>query len=248
MPEIVSDGGRIHYALRGHGTPVVLLHPNHATCESWIDLGWFEALEALGGRPIAPDLRGFGRSEPVTSPDCVSSATSTRDVIAVLDALEVEAAHLCGFSIGGAVAARFAVDQPARVLSLVLGGLALGPLAQLGLNIVMAPEQARSKGLQEVAALPKSKLEAAPEYFDAVRGAIEVAEFTPLIGAQLKVPMLGVSGERDRYRSALIYEDLRNSGASIQIETIPDVGHGGCFVAPQFREAAVEFWSKLLGG
>lgn len=81
-----------------------------------------ETLLALpsGFRGVAVDLRGFGRS----APDPIDATRGVRDfsddVLAVLDALDVESAHLVGWSVGGGVILRAAIDAPERVRSLTL--------------------------------------------------------------------------------------------------------------------------------
>jgi pimeloyl-ACP methyl ester carboxylesterase len=42
------------------------------------------------------------------------------DVVGLLDALDIEKAHICGFSMGGAIAQTIAISHPSRVLSLIL--------------------------------------------------------------------------------------------------------------------------------
>ena len=67
---------------------------------------------------IALDLPGHGGSSKEVGDG--SLRTLARAVIATLDALGVERAHLVGHSLGGAVAARLALDHPERVSSLSL--------------------------------------------------------------------------------------------------------------------------------
>src|SRR5439155_9186969 len=64
----------------------------------------------------APDLPGHGDStaDPAWAPDLVGFAKG------LLDALELPRSHLVGSSIGGAIAARLAASEPARVERLVL--------------------------------------------------------------------------------------------------------------------------------
>lgn len=127
----MSGRGRIAYDAFGSGAAVVLLHPAHATRRAWADLGWVDAFTALGLRAVAIDARGFGDSARVSDPAALAPGRSSLDVAAVLDALAIESAHLCGYSLGAAQALRFALDRPARVRSLVLGGLTIGPLIGL---------------------------------------------------------------------------------------------------------------------
>ena len=76
---------------------------------------------------VAPDLRGRGGSIGVVGNSDI--ATHVRDVIAVLDDLELPAVHVCGMSMGGFVAVEMAYLHPERVRSLILvdGGYALNP-------------------------------------------------------------------------------------------------------------------------
>jgi pimeloyl-ACP methyl ester carboxylesterase len=80
---------------------------------------WTPVLEGLpGAYLIAPDLRGFGRSD---APDLgYSMATYADDLIALLDSLGVERAVLCGLSMGGYIAFEIARRSPERIAGLVL--------------------------------------------------------------------------------------------------------------------------------
>jgi pimeloyl-ACP methyl ester carboxylesterase len=245
MPQVASrDGLRIHYESRGQGVPVVLLHPNHATSRTWIELGWFDALQSVSCQPVSLDARGFGQSDSVTDPARLAPGTSTEDIAAVMDALGIEAAHLCGFSMGAATAVRFAADQPARVESLVLGGLSLGPLLQVGLYLGNTPGEARKQALRQVDRVLRELSGNARSYFSAVRALIATAPLRPLVGADLRAPILGVSGERDPFDPQSLYEDLRTGGAPIEIKQVPGAGHGSCFVHPSFRQAAAAFVAR----
>lgn len=81
---------------------------------------WQEIMQDLPSdlRVIAVDLRGCGESEnlPVDATRGVQDYSD--DLKAVLDELDVGAAHLVGWSLGGAVAMRFALDHPVRSLTL----------------------------------------------------------------------------------------------------------------------------------
>ena len=111
-PRFVKVGrGRIFHYDVGSGEPVVLLHGYNHHSEAWVrNIG---PLAAAGWRVIAPDLPGFGRSGvPRMS---YSPAGYGRFVVAFLEALKVDSAHLVGSSMGGAIALRTAIDQPERV-------------------------------------------------------------------------------------------------------------------------------------
>jgi pimeloyl-ACP methyl ester carboxylesterase len=100
------------------GTPVLLFHgyPDRATV--WRHQ--IAALTAAGFRAIAPDLRGFGESG---KPDEVSEyrvGRSVGDAVAILDALNIERAHVVGHDWGAGVAWATAMMAPERVDRLIV--------------------------------------------------------------------------------------------------------------------------------
>jgi len=68
-------------------------------------------------RTVFYDIRGFGKSGPMTEP-----FAHENDLLALLDALEIDRATLVGLSLGGRIAIEFAVEHPERVEALVLVG------------------------------------------------------------------------------------------------------------------------------
>ncbi|MGY6499194.1 MAG: alpha/beta fold hydrolase [Microcella sp.] len=73
-----------------------------------------------GYRALAVDLRGFGGSETLPVDATRGLGDFADDVIATLDVLGVESCHLVGWSMGGGVVMRIAIDHPHRVASLCL--------------------------------------------------------------------------------------------------------------------------------
>jgi pimeloyl-ACP methyl ester carboxylesterase len=112
-----SGGVGIELADEGTGRPVVLLH-------GWPDSGalWrnqVSALTAAGFRTIVPDLRGFGASDAPEGAEQYSLPFLAADVIAVLDHLGIEKAHVVGHDWGSALAWVTASLAPDRVDHLV---------------------------------------------------------------------------------------------------------------------------------
>lgn len=101
--------------------PTLLLVAGMSSPMDWWDVGLCERLAAGGRRVVRYDLRDTGRSTtyPPGAP-AYTGADLRRDVVALLDALEVDAAHLVGISMGGAMAQCIAVEHPGRVRSLTL--------------------------------------------------------------------------------------------------------------------------------
>jgi 3-oxoadipate enol-lactonase len=120
MPDQGLDvpGGRLRYRDEGAGAPIVLLHAGIARLESWDAVA--EKLLAAGHRVIRPDLRGWGES---TTEDVEFSPRA--DVIALLDARDIDRAVLVGNSMGGALAFDIAVEHPDRVLGVIGVGAGL---------------------------------------------------------------------------------------------------------------------------
>jgi pimeloyl-ACP methyl ester carboxylesterase len=94
----------------GRGEPLVLVHGLGDDHRAWRRvLAWLAARR----RVIAYDVRGHGQTslgEPAGT-----LAQLSGDLVALLDALELERADLCGFSMGGTVVIRTAIDHPERV-------------------------------------------------------------------------------------------------------------------------------------
>ncbi len=67
---------------------------------------------------IIPDLRGYGNSRELPGPYTI--AQHSRDLEYILSALGLDAVHLLGYSLGGAVAQHFTHHHSTRVLSLIL--------------------------------------------------------------------------------------------------------------------------------
>ena len=111
------DGIKVRYSRQGvpDGKTVVLLHGFGGDLDNWLfNLGPLAAVADV----VALDLPGHGQSA-VTLPGA-SVESLAGFVAAFLDQLEVGRAHLVGHSIGAAIAAQLALDQPERVAGLVL--------------------------------------------------------------------------------------------------------------------------------
>jgi pimeloyl-ACP methyl ester carboxylesterase len=102
-------------------TPAVFVHGNLSSSRFWD-----ETLAALPGsvQGLALDLRGFGRSETGPVDATRGMGDFADDLHALLEAPELglrdRQVHLVGWSVGGAVAMRYAIDHPGSVASLVL--------------------------------------------------------------------------------------------------------------------------------
>jgi pimeloyl-ACP methyl ester carboxylesterase len=112
--DVEIDGARLHVAEAGDGPPLVLLHgwPQHWWC-------WRRLIPRLAQdhRLLVPDLRGFGWSE--APPGDYAKATFAADVLALLDAEELDSVGLIGHDWGGYTAFLLALEHPERVKRLL---------------------------------------------------------------------------------------------------------------------------------
>jgi pimeloyl-ACP methyl ester carboxylesterase len=110
---VAVNGTRLAVDRTGSGEPaVVLVHAGVADRRMWEPL----VAELPGGLSVVRyDMRGFGESELPPQP-----FSHTRDLLALLDALELEKIVLVGASMGGAVALEAAGNWPDRVSGLAL--------------------------------------------------------------------------------------------------------------------------------
>jgi 3-oxoadipate enol-lactonase len=111
----VIDG--LHVEVAGDGAAVVLVHAGIADSRMW-EPQW--ATWPDDYRVIRLDLREFGRSATAVSAFCHAT-----DVLAVLDAVEIERAILVGASFGGLVSLDLAASRPDRIAALVLADIPL---------------------------------------------------------------------------------------------------------------------------
>jgi pyruvate dehydrogenase E2 component (dihydrolipoamide acetyltransferase) len=111
-----TSAGSLRYAKRGEGAEtIVLVHGFGGDLDNWL----FN-IEALAGkaRVYALDLPGHGQSTKALREPSLEGLS--RALIAFMDVVGIDSAHLVGHSMGGAVALQTALDAAERVKSLTL--------------------------------------------------------------------------------------------------------------------------------
>jgi pimeloyl-ACP methyl ester carboxylesterase len=114
---VETNGIRMHLAEQGSGAVVLLCHGFPELWYSWRHQ--IEALAAEGFHVVAPDMRGFGRTD---APEAIEQYTllhQVGDMIGVLDALGAETAVIAGHDWGALVAWHAALLRPDRVRAVV---------------------------------------------------------------------------------------------------------------------------------
>jgi 3-oxoadipate enol-lactonase len=116
MPQVDTNGIKIEYRIDGkEGAPYITFVTGIAN-----DLTMWDAqVEALGKdyRTLRYDLRGHGDTQ-ATEGD-YSMELLVRDLMGLLDELNIQKTHLVGLGLGGAIVQRFAVENSHRVNALV---------------------------------------------------------------------------------------------------------------------------------
>ena len=109
------NGVELAYQEFGSGTPLVLLHGGFGSVEMF---GPNLDLLAAGRRVIGVDLPSHGRSPAAERP--MRFEAMADDIAALIGALGLARAAIMGFSLGGGVALRTAIQHPRLVERLVL--------------------------------------------------------------------------------------------------------------------------------
>ncbi|WP_437883750.1 3-oxoadipate enol-lactonase [Pseudomonas sp. LRF_L74] len=117
MPAVKLADGDLNYQLEGPaGAPVLVLSNSLGT-----DLAmWDEQVPEFAKhfRVLRYDTRGHGKS--LVTPGPYSIEQNGRDVLALLDALDIAKASFCGLSMGGLIGQWLAINAPERIERLVL--------------------------------------------------------------------------------------------------------------------------------
>jgi 2-succinyl-6-hydroxy-2,4-cyclohexadiene-1-carboxylate synthase len=113
--ELEGNGIKIHIYESGNknGETIVFLHPQGSTSKIWSKvLSFFEKDYHL----VLMDLRGHGQSERAESGYDIQN--QCKDILSVIECLQVEKVHFVGNSLGGDIATAFAAMYPDNVISL----------------------------------------------------------------------------------------------------------------------------------
>jgi pimeloyl-ACP methyl ester carboxylesterase len=108
----------LYYEEHGSGEPLVMLHGGIGASETLAPL-----VPGLDRRVILADLQGHGRTPDVDRP--LRPSLMADDVAALAAELGLESIDLFGYSLGGAVALRTAIQHPGLVRRLVLVSIAM---------------------------------------------------------------------------------------------------------------------------
>src|SRR5919108_2497920 len=132
MPNVrLPTGVDLYYESHGRGEPLILVPSTAYSGEVWkpSQMPLAESLNL-----IFHDPRGCGRSAASQSVYTIEQMAA--DVLALMDHLEISAAHLLGHSMGGRIALCMTQNFPGRVKSLIMAASGSGPAARPGSDCI----------------------------------------------------------------------------------------------------------------
>jgi pimeloyl-ACP methyl ester carboxylesterase len=112
----------LYYEIHGEGTALILMHGGLGHSGHWKN-----QLPALSEhyKVITVDSRGHGRS--TMTEQQISFALMASDIVALMDYLEIERAHILGWSDGGNIGLYLAIHHPERLIKVVASGANYNP-------------------------------------------------------------------------------------------------------------------------
>jgi pimeloyl-ACP methyl ester carboxylesterase len=238
---VAVEGAELVVEVRGDGVPVLFVHGFPLDRAMWRH----QLAVLTRCRRIAPDLRGAGASSAPA--DGYSMGRYADDLVAVLDALEVPRAVVCGLSMGGYVAFELVRRYPDRLAGLVLcdtraesdteeGRRSRDELATLAehegaaavaermLPKMLAPTTVAEQ--PELVAEVRAMMQRAPVagLVGALRAMRERPDSTPVLPA-IRVPTLVIVGEEDQVTPPAGVERMAAAIPGARVARIPAAGH-----------------------
>lgn len=115
------DGTKFHYLEAGQGTPVILIHGSGGTAANWMMNGLAMSL-AKTNKVYALEMRGHGQTVGPDGKRQRRTPNMDLDVLAFMDAMKIQKAHIGGFSMGGAITSQMMARAPERFIIAHFGG------------------------------------------------------------------------------------------------------------------------------
>ena len=240
---VEHDGARIWYATYGSGSPVVLLHGGLGHSGNW---GYqVPALVGSGCRAVLIDSRGHGRSTRDARPYTYDLMAS--DVLAVMDALQLERAALVGWSDGACMALVLAAKTPMRVSGVFCFACNMDPSGAKPVEASPVLDRCFSRHGKDYA-----RLSATPDSFKAFVEAVSLMQKTePNYSAEdlaaINVPVVIVQSQHDEFIKREHAEYLARNISNAEFVVLDGVSHFAPLQRPeQFSAAMLAFVSKVL--
>ena len=223
MSRVEVRGAKLYYEELGGGPDVLLMHGAMSTARR--DYGSLIDRFAEFFHVVAPDLRGFGKSQHVKAFKGNYYLEHARDMLALIEALNLRDVHLVGFSDAGEFAFLMALEDTERLRSIVASGVG-GELNPAFLRSVeehykgIAGEMAEAHGRLYWRRLLGSYLRAVEETAKRFKDPLRRTDYR-----RISKPVLIINGERDHYNPVEGARALRDSLPCCDLWIVPGVGH-----------------------
>ncbi len=244
MPIASTGSIGIHYEVHGRGEPLLLIQGlGHSS------RFWFLQLPVLQQhfRTVVYDCRGVGHSSKPE--EAYTLADDAADALAVLDALEIERAHVVGLSRGGYIAQELAIEHPRRVSRLALMATHYGGPSYLKATSKIWGEILDIESLSRDQIFRRGiEYTTTPEFFSSHREMVErlvamrmeqpqpafsfklqfdsaVAHDTRERLDRVRAPTLVIAGREDRVVPLEFVEKLCRAIAGARLATVENAGH-----------------------
>ena len=244
-----SDGVEIAYQQWGEGKPILLIHGFASNANvNWRDTGWVAALTDAGYRVIAIDNRGHGESEKLYDKALYLAPMMAEDARRLLDHLKIEQAAVMGYSMGARISAFLTIHNPARVASVVFGGMAsnlvhgVGGAEAIG-QALLAPKLAdvtdrEARGFRIFADSTKADKLALASCILSSRVKIKAEAL-----AGIQCPVLVVAGELDEVAGSV--EGLISMLPHARGVTLPKRNHMNAVGDSGYKQAVLSFLADV---
>lgn len=230
------NGIKVYYEVYGEGSPIILLHGAFMT----INTNWGQLIPELSKnrKVIAIELQGHGHT-PFSDRE-LSHATLASDVEGVMDYLKIDSADVAGYSFGGAIAYKFAIQSPKRLRKLVIisatyksnGWLPVVSNAFKG----MKPEFFANTPMQTAYdAVAPDKTKWTPFLEQMIALAKKPFDFGDANIAKITAPVLIISGDNDGLDKIELIKTYQSLGGAVaadlgampksQLAIVPSQGH-----------------------
>lgn len=240
---VEHEAARIWYTTYGAGAPVILLHGGLGHSGNW---GYqVPALVKSGYRAVLIDSRGHGRSTRDGRP--FSYELMASDVLAVMEALQLQKAALVGWSDGACTALILAAKAPSRIAGVFFFACNMDPSGVKAMEASPTLNRCFNRHGKDYA-----RLSATPGHFKAFVEDVSLMQRTqPNYSAQdlaqIRVPVLVVQSERDEFikpeHAAYLAEAIPNA----KLLVLKRVSHFAPLQRPeQFNAAMLAFVGKVL--
>ena len=219
MPFARNGALALYYEVTGQGTPVVFVHEFSGDHRSWEpQVRYFSRRY----RCVTYDARGYPPSGVPPDPAAYSQDLAVADLLAILDHLEIDRAHIVGLSMGGFTTLHFGLRHPDRARSLAIAGVGYGSTADHDRSWLDDVAGLAEFYEQDVAAAAASHGSAPGRIAFMVKDPRGWAEFASQLaehsGAGSAMTMRGVQGGRPN-----VY-DLRDELAELQLPLLVITG------------------------